>query len=367
MHDLLRYHKKVSNWEPVMKPVQDSTPDGQPEKNTTYLEHSALGVSLDSGLMEWMSRTEPLEQSVLGAWSVLRPEETDMPEHPALASQTNHEQACFTLSAWPMLDPAIVIDSDVNADINTDLPENSAPMMNSDLRLLKRNTQLYPPGQDTQGCRPTKGITEPLQVQLSGLALAIDHTKEEHLPSSNSWKQLDSIITKGRDHWKSTEGTQLDYETGHSSPELEDAIRREVLRNRSMGYMSSREVNGHLLLPEHANLSDVEIYLDQVRSEELWQWNMDMDIEYQYETFHSLPVYYGGDMYDSEDTEEFDPDAPAGMGCMTYAQYPPHGGDNRSVNTVNMAPMGRTVSRVARCEVDESSDTDRHRRIGRIG
>ena len=71
-----------------------------------------------------------------------------------------------------------------------------------------------------------------------------------------------------------------------------------------MGYMSSREVNGPLLLPEQVNLSDAEISLYQVRLEGLWQWNMDMDIEYQYETFNGQPVYYGRDMYDSEDTED---------------------------------------------------------------
>ena len=38
--------------------VQDSTPDGQPMEGTTYLEHPALGVSLDSRLSEGMSRTE---------------------------------------------------------------------------------------------------------------------------------------------------------------------------------------------------------------------------------------------------------------------------------------------------------------------
>ena len=32
-------------------------------------------------------------------------------------------------------------------------------------------------------------------------------------------------------------------------------------------------------------------------------WNMDMDVEYQYETFNGLPVYYSGDMYDSEDPD----------------------------------------------------------------
>ena len=125
---------------------------------------------------------------------------------------------------------------------------------------------------------------------------------------------------------------QFGYDTGQSSPELEDAIRREVLRNCLMRYMSSRDVNGRLLSPEHANLSDTEMSLDQVRSEGLPQWNMDMDMEYQYETFNGLPVYYGGDMYDLEDTEENDPvamaraayvedynvDVPEGMELMTY-------------------------------------------------
>ena len=64
-------------------------------------------------------------------------------------------------------------------------------------------------------------------------------------------------------------------------------------------------------------------------------------------------------MYDSEDTEEFDPDAPEGMECMAYAQRLLDGADNRSVDAVNMAPMYRTVSRVERCEPDESSDTSR--------
>ena len=56
-----------------------------------------------------------------------------------------------------------------------------------------------------------------------------------------------------------------------------------------------------------------------------------MDVEYQYETCNGLPVYYGGDMYDLEDSEEYDPlemahtvyledynyDVPEGMELMT--------------------------------------------------
>ena len=74
-----------------------------------------------------------------------------------------------------------------------------------------------------------------------------------------------------------------------------------------MGRVSARDVNGLLLSPENACLGDKEMSLDEVRSEGLRQWNMDMDVEYQYETINGLPVYYGGDMYDSEDPEEYDP------------------------------------------------------------
>ena len=43
--------------------------------------------------------------------------------------------------------------------------------------------------------------------------------------------------------------------------------------------------------PENACLGDKEMSLDEVRSEGLRQWNMEMDVEYQYETFNGLPVY----------------------------------------------------------------------------
>ena len=137
--------------------------------------------------------------------------------------------------------------------------------------------------------------------------------------------------------------------------------------------MSSCDVNGRLFSPEHANLSNTEISLDQVRSEGLRQWNMDMDVEYQYEAFSGLLVYYGGDMYNSEDTEEYDPvemaraayvedynfDVPEGMELMTYNRCLPDGLDARGVNAVDMVPMCRTVSGVAWYEPDESSDTSR--------
>ena len=329
-------------------------------EGTTYLEHLALGVSLESGLMEGMSYTEPLEQSVLGECSVTRPEETDTPERPGLASRKDHEQTCVKLSARTMPDTDIVYNADVSTDINTDRLENSAPRISSDSSLFKRNMRPYPPVQNTQGGRPMEGMTESILEELSDLAPAVDCTNKEQLPTSYSLEQSDSSISGNQDYVQNAEGKQFSCDTGLSSPELlEDVIRREVLRNRLTGYRSSRGVEDPLLLPKQVNLCDEEIALDQLRSEGLWQWNMDMDIEYQYETFNGLPVYYGGDMYDSEDTEEFVPNAPDRLECMMYTQRLPDGSDNRSVNAVNMAPMCRTVSKGARGKSDEFSDSSR--------
>ena len=63
----------ISDWEPAASPVPDTTLDGRLMEGTTYLEHSALGVSLDSGLMVGMSSPEPLEQSVLNTLLVAQP------------------------------------------------------------------------------------------------------------------------------------------------------------------------------------------------------------------------------------------------------------------------------------------------------
>ena len=139
--------EKISDWKPVIKPVQDITPDGRPMEGTAYPEHSALGASLDS--------IEPVRQSVLNkcfkssARPMLDPAivnhtdvdddiDTDLPENPApmMNSQTNHKQSGFKSSARPMLDPDKVDNTDVNADVNTDLPENSAPMMNLGLEIV---------------------------------------------------------------------------------------------------------------------------------------------------------------------------------------------------------------------------------------
>ena len=67
--------KEFANWDALAHPVPDINLNGRSIKENTYPRQSALRVSLDSGLMGGMSRPEPLEQSVLGALPVVRPDE----------------------------------------------------------------------------------------------------------------------------------------------------------------------------------------------------------------------------------------------------------------------------------------------------
>ena len=122
---------RTSHWKPVINLVRDINQNGLPMEGTAYSEHPALGVSLDSRLMNELLRPEPSQQSVLGALLAIWTNETDRPKRPALALQWHHKQLCFQLTAWPMSVPDIVNHTDINDDINIDLPESSAPMIKS--------------------------------------------------------------------------------------------------------------------------------------------------------------------------------------------------------------------------------------------
>ena len=64
---------RISDGEPTARQVPDTTLDSRLKEGITYLEHSALGVSLDSGPMEGTSCLEPLEQSILQLSWIARP------------------------------------------------------------------------------------------------------------------------------------------------------------------------------------------------------------------------------------------------------------------------------------------------------
>ena len=203
---------------------------------------------------------------MLGALPVIRTDETDRPKRLALASQLYHKQSCFQSSARPMSDPNIVNHTDVNDDIDTDLPESPAPMMNS-----------------------------PTVHEWSCFNSSVQPTLNPEIVNQTDVNfDIDTDLPENSAPMMSSDLMFVDWE---------DAIRRWVLRNRSMGYGSSREINDQLLSPEDANVSDAGIFLDQVRLEGLRQWSMAMDEEYHCGIlFNRLPVYYGRDLYDTEDT-----------------------------------------------------------------
>ena len=91
---------------------------------------------------------------------------------------------------------------------------------------------------------------------------------------------------------------------GWSCLEITDAMRREALRIRLTGRILDDSGCSLILSPEQDFECEEEMSLAEINSEGLRQWSMDMDVEYQYDTFNGLPVYYGGDMYDLQDAED---------------------------------------------------------------
>ena len=91
------------------------------------------------------------------------------------------------------------------------------------------------------------------------------------------------------------------------------------------------------------------------------------DILDQFETFNGMPVYYGGDLYDSEDSDWDDPyaiasaayvedynfDVPEGMDLMVHhRRRGPYGSDNREDRQMGLTHVGQTLLCDTRDELD---------------
>ena len=106
-------------WEPVLNLVISYTLDSQHMEGNTYLEHSALGVSLDSGPTEGASCLEPLEQSAPSSSLALQPV----------------EGITEKVSEWkPVINPVISYTLDSRLMEGNTYRERSAPGVSVDLR-----------------------------------------------------------------------------------------------------------------------------------------------------------------------------------------------------------------------------------------
>ena len=170
--------------------------------------------------------------------------------------------------------------------------------MNLDLRFWKSDAQLCPLVADTPDRRPMEGISDQLLVNSPGLALAPDSGYVIYPPHPSPFEQGVLDVNRKSDNLDSCSEPRSGSDPGQSSVEWEDVIRHAVLKSRSMGRVPGHDDNALMLSPVEACCGDKELSMDEVRSEGLRQWNMDMDVECQYETFNGLPVYYGGDLCD---------------------------------------------------------------------
>ena len=169
-----------------------------------------------------------------------------------------------------------------NAELDTDPSEHSAPMTNVDFGFLQLDARSCPLGNVALGRRPMKGITVPLPVESSGLALAPDSGHVKYSPSLRPFEHGVLDVNRRYDNLDSSVEPQFGSDSRQSSLEWEDAIRHAVLKSRSVSRVPARDVNGLMLSPEEACFGDKEMSLDEVRSEGLgsgiwtWIWNTNM-------------------------------------------------------------------------------------------
>ena len=113
------------------------------------------------------------------------------------------------------------------------------------------------------------------------------------------------------------------------------------------------------LSPAEVRLSTGDVNTDGNITAGFESWNMEGDVLDQYETFNGMLVYYGGDIYDSEDWDWDDPyaiasaayvedyhfDVPEGMDLMVHRhRRDPDSSDVQRNGQTDMAPVCQTVS-----------------------
>ena len=101
------------------------------------------------------------------------------------------------------------------------------------------DAQSCPLGNDALGHRPMEGITDPLRVELSGLALAPDSRHVKYSPSPRPFEK--GVLDVNR-RYDICDEPQFGSDSGQSSLKWEDAIRHAVLKSRSVGRVPARDV-----------------------------------------------------------------------------------------------------------------------------
>ena len=253
--DVVREHssrKELSALEPLEHLVLEIAPDGGPMEGAPVLEpleHSVLEIDPDGGSMEGAPVLEPLEHSVLEI----------------------------------SLDGGLIKDWSVCESL-----EHSVRMMTLDNRPMEKMSDDEPLEHSVLDAAVTcRRVVEalvrpPLQCSIMAMGLARGLRTEDGGPPA------------GPDH-------ELTLSNGPHDTGIVDRISDGPVPLTAMdgGRVAWSSADGRL--PTGDGNSDGCITTGFQR------WNMDCDVEDQYETFNGMPVYYGGDLYDSEDSDWDDP------------------------------------------------------------
>ena len=304
--------------EPLEHSVLDTALDGQPIEGIPVmepLEHSVLEMTLDGGPFEEMVDWEPLAPSVLNVALDGRP-----------------------MEGISDLEPI----------------EHSVLVMALDSGL-------------------TEGIShlEPLEHSVLNAALCDRHMEgtpvQEPLEHSVLDMALDSGLTKGDG------GPKLGPERILTFSEISHATRNDDLVLGAAVPLLAENVGRVALSAAEVRLGAGDVHTDENITAGLQCWNTEGDVLDQYETFNSMPVYYGGDMtlYDLEDSDWDDPyalasaayvedynfDIPEGMDLMVHRHSrDPDSSDVQQDCQTDVAPVCQTVSYVTRDEWDMFDD-----------
>ena len=261
--------------EPLAHSVLDVTLDGQPMEGISVpepLEHSVLGGGggLDSGLMEGMSHLEPLEHSVL---NVARGNCSG--KEASVCEPLEHSVRMMTLDDSPL-----------------EKVSDDEPLEHSVLDAAVT-------------CRRVAGA--PVLPLLQCSAMTMDLARELRMEVGGPPFGPDPDLTL-------TDGP---HATGIVDRISDGSVPLPAV---DVGHVAWSSADGRFLTGDGS--SDGGITMGFQR------WNTDGDVEDQYETFNCMPVYYGGDLYDSEDSDRDDPYALASAAYVKDCNFdPPEGMD----------------------------------------
>ena len=226
------------------------------------LEHSVLEMTLDGGPIEEVVDWEPLAHLVLNVTLDGRP-----------------------MEGIPDLEPL----------------EHSVLVMALDSGLMEGMSHL-----------------EPLEHSVLNAARAGRPMEETPFLDSLEHSVLDMALDGGLT--KGDGGPKLGPDCKLTFSEIPHAMRNDDLVLGAPVPLPAEHVGRVALSPAEVRLGAVDVNTNENITAGLQCWHMEGDVLDQYETFNGMSVYHGGDMYDSEDSEDSDWDEPYALASAAYVE-----------------------------------------------